>query len=62
MPFKSAIFGSHLAGWMILGMSANYLWDLFRAGKGFKDIRPPELFFTLACFAHSVLHHLVILG
>jgi len=32
---------------MILGMVANYLWDSFRAGKSFVDIKLPELLIPL---------------
>ncbi|WP_461535243.1 hypothetical protein [Spongorhabdus nitratireducens] len=43
MPLKSLIFGAHMAGWMILGMISNYLWDLFKSGKTMKDIYLPDL-------------------
>jgi len=38
------IFGIHLALWLILGMFANYLWDIFRSGKSWNDITWRELF------------------
>lgn len=41
--YKTIIFGSHMAGWMILGMVSNYLWDLFKSGKSLADIRLPNL-------------------
>jgi len=45
--FISPIFGLHMAVWMVLGMLANYLWDLFRSGKTFSDIKLPELLLPL---------------
>lgn len=41
--YKSLIFGSHMAGWMILGMLANYYWDLLNAGKNLSDTNLNEL-------------------
>jgi len=34
----NVIYATHLFCWMVLGMAANYLWDLFRDGKSFRDI------------------------
>lgn len=41
--YKSLVFGIHMAGWMILGMLANYYWDLLNAGKKFSDTNLNEL-------------------
>jgi hypothetical protein len=38
------IFGVHLWLWMILGMASNYLWDLFRDNKSWRDISWRGLF------------------
>jgi hypothetical protein len=38
------VYVLHLAGWMLLGMAANYLWDLFRHGKSWGDILLRDLF------------------
>jgi hypothetical protein len=38
------VYVLHLAGWMLLGMTANYLWDLFRGGKSWGDILLRDLF------------------
>lgn len=38
------VFLVHLFFWMLLGMISNYLWDLFKAGKDWGDIRPTDLF------------------
>ena len=43
LPIKSLVFGSHMAGWMVIGMVSNYLWDLFKSGKTFSDIHLPDL-------------------
>ncbi|WP_141249785.1 hypothetical protein [Pseudomonas sp. ACN5] len=42
-PFHNVVFSWHLACWMVLGMIANYLWDLFGEKKGFADISLPAL-------------------
>src|SRR5262245_1531708 len=42
-PFHNVVYGWHLAAWMILGMMANYFWDLFNAKKGFADVSLPAL-------------------
>jgi hypothetical protein len=42
-PFHNMIFSTHLGCWMILGMMANYLWDLFRANRGLSDVSLPAL-------------------
>jgi hypothetical protein len=42
-PFSKHLFGLHLACWMIVGMVANYLWDLFKAGKSWSDISGRDL-------------------
>jgi hypothetical protein len=38
------IYVLHLACWMLMGMAANYLWDLFRRGKSWEDILLRDLF------------------
>src|SRR5215208_8321443 len=38
------VYVLHLALWMLLGMTANYLWDLFRNGKSWGDILLRDLF------------------
>lgn len=43
VDFHNVIYGWHLATWMILGMIANYLWDLFNANKQISDISLPAL-------------------
>lgn len=43
MPLRDPFYAWFLACWMILGMIANYSWDLFRAGKGFADFNLPNL-------------------
>lgn len=43
LPFIRLIFGLHMFCWMLLGMIANYLWDLFKKGKGLADIFLPNL-------------------
>jgi hypothetical protein len=55
--WPKVLFGFHLCLWMILGMASNYLWDLFRAGKSWRDISyrglvlpvlvAPIVFFTI---------------
>jgi hypothetical protein len=42
-PFTKHLFGLHLACWMIAGMVANYVWDLFRSGKNWQDIQGRDL-------------------
>ena len=41
--YKSPLFGFHMACWMLLGMMANYYWDLLNAGKEFSDAKLSEL-------------------
>ena len=38
------VYVLHLACWMLIGMTANYLWDLFRADKSWDDILLRDLF------------------
>ena len=38
------VYVLHLAYWMLMGMTANYLWDLFRRGKSWEDILLRDLF------------------
>src|SRR5262249_27234723 len=38
------MFIIHIPLWMLGGMTANYLWDLFRNGKSFNDILLRDLF------------------
>ena len=45
--FFDQIFAVHLACWMILGMGANYFWDLFREGKGWESFQLPRLLLPL---------------
>ena len=45
--FITAIFTAHMFCWMVLGMMANYLWDLFRAKKGLADINLPDVLLPL---------------
>lgn len=45
--FFDQIFEIHLACWMILGMGANYFWDLFREGKGWESFQLPKLLLPL---------------
>jgi hypothetical protein len=37
-PLTNLLFAGTLACWMVWGMIANYMWDLFREGKGMADI------------------------
>ena len=37
------LFGIHLFFWMLLGMAANYLWELFKNDKEWSDIRLTQL-------------------
>jgi hypothetical protein len=37
------LFGIHLFFWMLLGMAANYLWELFKTDKKWSDIRLTQL-------------------
>ena len=46
-PYKALVVGLHMGGWMILGMLANYLWDLFKAQKTLADINLPDLLLPL---------------
>ncbi|NTW83545.1 MAG: hypothetical protein HGB36_09305 [Chlorobiaceae bacterium] len=41
------VFIWHLACWIVLGMLANYLWDLFNADKKLSDIRLEKLLLPL---------------
>ena len=43
-PLSNVIYAIHLFCWMVLGMVANYLWDLFRADKGLRDVELSKLF------------------
>ena len=45
--WPKVIFGFHLWLWMILGMTSNYLWDLFRGGKSWRDITWKGLFMPI---------------
>ncbi|MFO1039548.1 MAG: hypothetical protein U1E45_22105 [Geminicoccaceae bacterium] len=40
-------YGFHLVAWMVLGMFANYFWDLFKAGKQWADFRIEEVLLPL---------------
>lgn len=46
-PYFDQLFAIHLACWMILGMGANYFWDLFRDGKGWESFQIPKLVLPL---------------
>lgn len=46
-PDKPLLFGVHMACWMVLGMLANYLWDLFKANKTLADVNLPDLLLPL---------------
>lgn len=46
-PDKPLVFGVHMACWMVLGMLANYLWDLFKAKKTLADVNLPDLLLPL---------------
>lgn len=41
------VFAIHLACWMVLGMGANYFWDLFRENKGWESFQLPKLILPL---------------
>lgn len=41
------VFAIHLASWMVLGMGANYFWDLFRDDKGWESFKLPKLVLPL---------------
>lgn len=43
-PFQNAIYGWHLACWMIIGMVANYFWDFFNEKKKAEDFSMIALF------------------
>lgn len=57
MPVKFLVFRLHLFVWMLIGMAFNYLWDHFRAGRRWEDIKAadfvlpflvsPIIFFTI---------------
>ena len=36
-------YGFHLVAWMLLGMLANYWWDLFRSKKGWDDMEIADI-------------------
>jgi hypothetical protein len=38
------VYGVHVATWMLVGMLANYLWDLFRRGGTWSDILLRDVF------------------
>lgn len=42
-PFHNVIFAWHLACWMVLGVIANYIWDLFGANNDFSGVSLPAL-------------------
>ena len=46
-PLTNTIYAWHLACWMILGMTANYLWDHLKAGKSLTDIEISNLLLPL---------------
>ena len=58
---KNVIYALYLFCWMILGMMANYFWDLLRAGKSLSDVQlskllipilvSPIIFFTVWALA-----------
>jgi hypothetical protein len=43
-------FGYHMACWMLMGMVANYFWDLFRADKSLQDAKLTQLLLPLLVF------------
>lgn len=45
--FFHQIFVIHLFCWMILGMGANYFWDLFRENKSWESFQLPRLILPL---------------
>lgn len=41
------VFMWHLACWMVLGMFANYYWDLFNLGKGLESLQVQRIVLPL---------------
>lgn len=41
--FNRTLFGTQLFCWMVLGMVANYFWDLLKEGKTLTDVQPANL-------------------
>jgi hypothetical protein len=37
-PASNVVYALHLFCWMVLGMIANYFWDLFRENKTLNDV------------------------
>src|SRR5713226_6118333 len=43
-PLATTVFSVHMFFWMLLGMVANYLWDLFRAQQDWTDVKFSHVF------------------